>query len=95
MLPAHNTALDIHKSDTVVMVTHAHRSYSFPTFEVMLLPLRNTTTELLAHHLAEQIFESLSDLRPAIVSLKVGLEESEGRLATVRLVRSPARPGSP
>ncbi|MGH8901735.1 MAG: 6-pyruvoyl trahydropterin synthase family protein [Egibacteraceae bacterium] len=87
LLPRDNEALTIQCTDTTVTASHSQRTYCFPAAEVVILPLRNTTTELLAGHLADEIVTCLHKLEPSIYALELRIEESPGQAATVRIVR--------
>lgn len=90
LLPGDNPGLLIRAGEVNLHVAHAQRAYSFPAGEVAVLPLRNTTTELLAHHVARLVLQGLSEHVPAVPALEVSLAESDGQLATVRLNLWPA-----
>ncbi|MGH3921528.1 MAG: 6-carboxytetrahydropterin synthase [Pseudonocardiaceae bacterium] len=88
LLPRDSDALTIQRTDTTVTASHGQRTYRFPAAEVAILPLRNTTTELLAGHLADEIVARLHRLEPRVCAVELRIEESPGRAATVRIARS-------
>ncbi len=69
-------------------VRYADRRWSFPKAECVLLPVANTTAELLATYLAGRLLEALParGLTPPR-ALRVEVEESFGQLAMVEWVR--------
>jgi 6-pyruvoyltetrahydropterin/6-carboxytetrahydropterin synthase len=77
LLPARSTEVSVREKNGHIEVTYRDREYRFPTREVVLLDLVNTTIELLAR----QIWE---DLRPVLANsrvdrLTVAVEEIEGQ----------------
>lgn len=88
LLPRDSEALTIQCTHTTVTASHDQRTYRFPAAEATILPLRNTTTELLAVHLAEEIVTRLHNLQPSICALELRIEESPGQAATVRIAHN-------
>ena len=85
LLPLSNPHLDVEADDGAVHVRYrdGEREYLFPRGDVLLLPIMNTTAEMLAWYLAGRLREELAE-RGAdnIVSLAVEVEESFGQSAT-------------
>jgi 6-pyruvoyltetrahydropterin/6-carboxytetrahydropterin synthase len=68
-----------------VEVRFADRRWVFPRSECRLLPVENTTAELIARHMGQALLERLADecgMRPS--GLEVGVEESPGYSAAWR-----------
>ena len=83
LLPDENASLDVVRRDGEVHVTHGGRAYRFPADDVALLPIANTSTELLAGYLAERIADVLRPLAPRLEEVLVEIEEAPGQAATV------------
>jgi 6-pyruvoyltetrahydropterin/6-carboxytetrahydropterin synthase len=63
-----------------VIARHGERRWVFPRQDCVLLPLANTTAELLARHIAEQLRESLDkSVAASITQLEVGVDECDGQ----------------
>ena len=73
MLPLRSRLISVRDEGTQVEVRYGERRWSFPKDDCVLLPLENTTAELLARHLAERLRQSLaekSNWRPAVLRVK-------------------------
>lgn len=63
-----------------VVVTHGKRRWVFPRQDCVLLPVANTTAELVAHYIAEQLRQALdSAILGAIAKLEIGVDECDGQ----------------
>ena len=80
LLPARSPTVHVAQEGGSVAVDTAARHYVFPTDDVRLLPLNNTTCECLAAHLLAAVRERLGALP---VRLSLGVEELPGQGATV------------
>jgi len=87
ILPEKNPHLEVSAEQDRVKVGHRRDSFTFPRRDTVLLALANTSTELLAAHLAREIRGALAKLTraPALQALEVRLEESPGQGASCRL----------
>jgi 6-pyruvoyltetrahydropterin/6-carboxytetrahydropterin synthase len=89
MLALRNPLIRVEESASSVRVRYREREWVFPREDCVLLPIENTTAELLARYIASRL---LADLRqhhgyqPAV--LRVEVEENIGQSATCEL-----RPG--
>ncbi|HEV3204392.1 MAG TPA: 6-pyruvoyl tetrahydropterin synthase family protein [Gemmataceae bacterium] len=83
MLPTRNSLITVEESPKSVRVRYHDREWILPRTDCVLLPIENTTAELLARYIALRLVE---DLRltyryvPAI--LRVEVEETFGQSAT-------------
>jgi len=78
LLPTQHTLIHVSASEREVEVTFADRRWVFPRSECALLPVPNTTAELLARHIARLLLAELerrTGLRPGVV--RVGVDESQ------------------
>lgn len=84
LLPEHNPALKIDEDGDSISVRYEERRYLFPRQDVVLLPVPNTTAEMLAKYLAGQLREVLSGRRARLTGMAVEVEESFGQSAWYR-----------
>jgi 6-pyruvoyltetrahydropterin/6-carboxytetrahydropterin synthase len=86
LLPAEHPLVRVAVRQHEVEVTFAGRRWVFPQSDCLLLPIPNTTTELLARYLGERLLaelESRCGRRPELV--RIELEESHGLSAVCEL----------
>lgn len=82
LLPTANPLIRITADDREVLVDFGSRRWIFPRDDCALLPVANTTAELLARHLGQRLLRELNDrlgLQPH--TLRVEIEESHGQSA--------------
>jgi 6-pyruvoyltetrahydropterin/6-carboxytetrahydropterin synthase len=88
MLPTRNHLIRVETQGESVDVQYRDRRWTFPRGDCVLLPIENTTAELLARYIAERL---RADLRqhhqydPPV--LRVEVEENYGQSATCELRR--------
>ena len=83
LLPSRNPHIRVSREGQSVQVSYRDREWRFPASDCILLPLENTTAELLARYIAERLRHILADehhFQPDI--LRVEVEESFGQSAT-------------
>jgi 6-pyruvoyltetrahydropterin/6-carboxytetrahydropterin synthase len=95
LLATANPHIQVEAGPRSVHVRYRDREWLFPRDDCVLLPIENTTAELLARYLAGRLLEDLQrhhDYRPAV--LRVEVEENVGQSAAyeLRLAESAARP---
>jgi 6-pyruvoyltetrahydropterin/6-carboxytetrahydropterin synthase len=84
LLPTRNPMLRLADDGANVRVTFRDRYWSFPRDECVLLPLANTTAELLADHIAGRLRREMTHRGWAVPRvLRVEVEESFGQSAQV------------
>ena len=82
LLPAQSASIRVTAGDEEVTATFARRRWVFPREDCALLPMANTTAELLARYVAGRLLERLDTgigFRPSTV--RVEIEESFGQSA--------------
>lgn len=86
LLPLENPKLGITAKDDAVLVDYeGHQRYVFPARDCALLPVPNTTVEMLARHLAKRLLTELGDAKLAhLTAIEMEVEESFGQSATYR-----------
>ena len=79
-----NPVIAVDATPKCVQVKYADREWQFPRGDCILLPIENTTAELLARYIAGRLWESLrvnENFTPEV--LRVEVEEAPGQSATV------------
>jgi 6-pyruvoyltetrahydropterin/6-carboxytetrahydropterin synthase len=86
LLPTGHPSIRVTLSEQEVQVTFGERRWAFPRSDCVLLPIPNTTTELLARHVGRQLAAELRARGPAKPSrLRVRIDEARGYSATCEL----------
>jgi 6-pyruvoyltetrahydropterin/6-carboxytetrahydropterin synthase len=84
LLPTQSTRIRLDHVGPNVIARYGERHWSFPKEECVLLPIPNTTTELLADYLSQKIADQIQarNLAPPAV-MRVEVEENFGQSAVV------------
>ncbi len=80
LLPTLHPTIRVTEKDHEVTVTHEDRRWVFPRQDCVLLPVANTTAELLARHIATLLWEFLfkhTEANPSRVA--VAVDECDGQ----------------
>jgi 6-pyruvoyltetrahydropterin/6-carboxytetrahydropterin synthase len=86
MLPTTNPHIVLEERDGSVRAFYRDREWAFPRDDCVLLPLENTTAELLAEYLAGRLRDALrASYRFEAEILRVEIEETIGQSATCEL----------
>jgi len=83
MLPTRNPHIHVTEQAHSIHVQYREREWLFPREDCVLLPIENTTVELLARYIGQRILEELSrqhHVEPQV--LRVEVEENIGQSAT-------------
>jgi 6-pyruvoyltetrahydropterin/6-carboxytetrahydropterin synthase len=87
MLATRNRYITVEPSASSVRVAYRGREWVFPLDDCVLLPIENTTAELLARYIGEKLTEALRakhGFRPEVVRVEV--EETPGQSALYELL---------
>jgi 6-pyruvoyltetrahydropterin/6-carboxytetrahydropterin synthase len=85
LLPLHNPQLKLTEEGDSIQVLYKDRRYVFPRSDVVLVPVPNTTAEMLAKYLAGRVKEELRRVGGGrLTGLAVQVEESFGQAASYR-----------
>ncbi len=82
LLPTKNRLIHVERAEEQIEVRYNDNRWSFPSGDCVLLPIANTTAELLASYILERLLRSIADRglpRPKRASVEV--EESFGQSA--------------
>jgi 6-pyruvoyltetrahydropterin/6-carboxytetrahydropterin synthase len=85
LLPAENPELEIRRTGGTLEAAYGDRRYAFPADDVILLPLRNTTAELIAGFFVAELRRELAARHPVtnLSRIRVGVEEAPGQAGFV------------
>ena len=82
MLPTKSKTIKVEMAGEQVNVSFEKKRWSFPLDDCVLLPIENTTAELLAKYIADRVRKSLlTECRFTPTTLSVEVEESHGQSA--------------
>jgi 6-pyruvoyltetrahydropterin/6-carboxytetrahydropterin synthase len=87
MLPTSNRHIHVEEVPRGIHVSYKDREWLFPKDDCVLLPIENTTAELLARYIAGRLLADLQrqhQFQPAV--LRVEVEENVGQSATYEAV---------
>jgi 6-pyruvoyltetrahydropterin/6-carboxytetrahydropterin synthase len=87
LLPTTHPLIQVEAGETEVEVRFRERRWVFPRGDCRLLPIANTTTELLARHIGHQLLDRLearTGTRPH--TIRITLDECFGQVAMCELV---------
>lgn len=80
MLPAEHPAIRVCTDEREVSVTFEDRRWVFPRCDCVVLPIPNTTAELLARHIGRQLRETLAvQAGVRLERLQVAVDEDNGQ----------------
>ncbi|HVC93197.1 MAG TPA: 6-pyruvoyl tetrahydropterin synthase family protein [Pirellulales bacterium] len=86
LLPTTHPTIKVAAGEREVKVTFEDRRWVFPRFDCILLPVPNTTTELLAQYIGRRLFDELAattGFRPR--RLRIEVDECEGQVGVCEL----------
>jgi len=84
LLATRNPVITVEETATSVRVTYREKEWVFPRGDCVLLPIENTTAELLARYIANRLVEVLRHEEKFVPEvLRVEVEEAPGQSATV------------
>jgi 6-pyruvoyltetrahydropterin/6-carboxytetrahydropterin synthase len=89
LLPTRNPLVTLEEGPRSLRVRYRDREWLFPRDECVLLPIENTTAELLARYIAQRLREELQrhhQYDPPVIRVEV--EENVGQSAVCELRRS-------
>ena len=84
LLPTKSALIQVTQSGAEVQATYRDKRYVFPSSDVVLLPVPNTTAEMLAWWIAQELKQGLGTLPPGATAIEVEVDESSGQRAFYR-----------
>jgi 6-pyruvoyltetrahydropterin/6-carboxytetrahydropterin synthase len=92
LLPTKSALIRVTQSDVEVQAIYRDKRYVLPVSDVVLLPIPNTTAEMLAWWIARELKQGLGTLPAGITAIEVEVDESSGQRAFYReALREPDR----
>lgn len=96
LLPTRSALITLAEDGPNWLVRYRDRHWSFPRDECALVPIANTTAELLAGHIADRLRQAILDRGLTLPRLvRVEVEESFGQAAEVEREWGPGRQAGP
>ncbi len=93
LLPTHNPKLAFRVEGDATLVDYfGEPTYRFPTRDCAMLPVQNTTAEMLAEWVGRSVLTDLRAEGATITALELEVEESFGQFATWRSEAGDLRP---
>ncbi len=80
LLPTAHREIRVQDNGREVTATFADRRWVFPSGECRLLPVANTTSELLAAFIGERLLVALGDAGERVAHLRIELDECDGQI---------------
>ena len=91
LLATNNPVIRLEESDSRVRITYKDREWVFPRGDCVLLPIENTTAELLARYIAGRLVGVLRERHGfAPTRVRVEVEENVGQSAAIEWHPPPA-----
>jgi 6-pyruvoyltetrahydropterin/6-carboxytetrahydropterin synthase len=85
MLPTRNPLIIVKPGPSSVHVRYREREWLFPLDDCVLLPIENTTAELLARYIAHRLLDAMKREQYVPRILRVEVEENIGQSATCEI----------
>ncbi len=80
LLPTKHQTIHVIEQEREIVVSHGERRWVFPKEDCVLLPVANTTAELLARYLGEQLLEALRQrLGFSPQKIQIAVDECDGQ----------------
>ena len=91
LLPMEHPQIRVEDNGREVMATFADRRWVFPSGDCRLLPVANTTSELLATYIGNRLLAALGDAAESITHVRVELDECDGQVGVWEAARGEFR----
>ena len=80
LLPTKHPQIRVVDNGREVTATFEDRRWAFPSGDCRLLPVANTTAELLAAYIGQRLLDSLGDAAGKVDRLQVAVDECDGQV---------------
>src|SRR5215471_3325336 len=84
LLPTKSALIRVTQSGAEIEARYRDKRYVFPSSDVVLLPISNTTAEMLAWWIAQELRHTLRTLPSGATAIEVEVDESTGQKAFYR-----------
>jgi 6-pyruvoyltetrahydropterin/6-carboxytetrahydropterin synthase len=81
LLPAEHPHIRVEDDGREVTATWNERRWIFPSGDCRLLPVSNTTAEMLAAYIGQELSATLKSARAAFNGLRIEIDECDGQIA--------------
>ena len=86
LLPTEHSTISVTSSNQEVEVRHGERRWIFPAADCVLLPMANTTAELLARYIGQKLLDSLETrLGSRPTDVQIAVDECDGQWGVYEL----------
>ena len=86
LLPEHHPEIRVDQEEDRMIVHYGERHWMLPARDCTVLPIANTTAELLAHYIGRQLRDALrANQHPLPSVLRVAVDENNGQWAVCQL----------
>ena len=86
LLPTQHRTISVVETGEEVTATHGRKRWVFPREDCVLLPVANTTAELLARHIGQRLRDAVSQLCGTLLGqVTVAVDECDGQWGTYTL----------
>ena len=91
LLPTNHRTIHVQSDEREVEVTHADRRWVFPRGDCLLLPVKNTTAELLARYIGGRLWAAIDEKTGQSPDrLIVEVDENEGQWGVCEMTSAPS-----
>jgi 6-pyruvoyltetrahydropterin/6-carboxytetrahydropterin synthase len=80
LLPTRHPQIRVEETGEEVTATFAERRWVFPSGDCRLLPVSNTTSELLAAYIGKRLFDALGGAAARIERMSLSVDECDGQI---------------
>ena len=80
LLPTQHPQIRVEENGKEVTATFSERRWVFPRSDCRLLPVPNTTSELLAAYIGKRLFDALGGAAAKIERMSVSVDECDGQI---------------
>jgi 6-pyruvoyltetrahydropterin/6-carboxytetrahydropterin synthase len=87
LLPTQHPQVKVQEIGLEVTATFGQRRWVFPSGDCRLLPIPNTTSELLAAYIGKRLFDSLGGAAARIQRMSVEIDECDGQIGVWKWAR--------
>jgi 6-pyruvoyltetrahydropterin/6-carboxytetrahydropterin synthase len=84
LLPTKSALIRVTPGATEVEAAYRDKRYVFPLSDVVLLPIPNTTAEMLAWWIVQELRRTIDTFPPGATAIQVEVDESFGQRASYR-----------
>jgi 6-pyruvoyltetrahydropterin/6-carboxytetrahydropterin synthase len=97
LLPTKSALVQVTQAGAEVQASYRDKRYVFPRSDVVLLPIPNTTAEMLAWWITQELRQTLGAALGSATAIEVEVDESSGQRAFYREALGEGRggPGAP